>query len=172
MRHLLAVGAAAIAYATVYAVSRKDPPRAVCVFDSEHSKGVSGTVLLTQRGGTTEFACDVSGLRPGKHGFHVHAAGDLRDGCASACNHYNPTGSSHGGRTGRTRHRGDLGNLEADRDGRCVQTVVAQVGVEEILGRMLIVHAGEDDLGQGGDEESRKTGNAGKRIACGVIGRL
>ena len=103
--------------------------------------------------------------------MHVHVAGDLREQCASACDHYNPERRAHGGRTGLARHRGDLGNIVADEKGECKDVIDADVGIDEILGRMLVLHAQADDLGLGGDVESRKTGNAGKRIGCGVIGR-
>ena len=136
-------------------------------------EGVSGHVLLTDWGrGKTRFACRLSGLRPGLHGFHVHQSGDLRLGCQSACSHYNPTSSSHGGHTGARRHKGDLGNVRAGPTGVCRSIVIADVPIDEIFGRMLVVHANPDDLGLlPNDEESLRTGNAGKRVACGVIGR-
>lgn len=70
---------------------------------------------------------------------------------------------------GSNRHRGDFGNVLADAYGHCRSVVIADVRVEEILNRTFVIHAGEDDLGKGGDSESLKTGNAGKRIACGII---
>ena len=119
----------------------------------------------------TLFECDLTDLPPGLHGFHVHQLGDLREGCKSACSHYNPDGRTHGGPTGTDRHAGDLGNILADAEGRCVSRVIADVCLDDIIGRMLVIHDDEDDLGLGGDDESLKTGNAGTRIACGVIGR-
>ena len=146
---------------------------AICVLDPSASPGVSGTIeCKAVGGGRTQFRCALEGLSPGLHGFHVHRSGDLRGGCESACAHYNPTGVSHGAARGANRHRGDIGNIEADASGTCTTVVVADVTLDEIVGRMLVVHADPDDLGQGENEESRKTGNAGRRIACGVIGRV
>ena len=145
--------------------------RAICVLDAE-SSSIRGSVEMVSRGDQTEFVCDIAGLAPGLHGFHVHRCGDLRMGCASACDHYNPTGRSHGSRAGPHRHRGDLGNILADANGQCRDRLLADVRVHEIVGRALVVHADEDDLGRGGDEESQKTGNAGRRIGCGIVGRL
>jgi len=141
---------------------------------SHSSEGVSGHVLLSEWGEErTRFVCRLSGLRPGLHGFHVHQSGDLRKGCESACSHHNPTGSTHGGPTGERRHKGDLGNVRAGPDGSCRSIVVADVSLDEIVGRMIVVHADADDLGLlHGDEESKRTGNAGKRVACGAIGRV
>lgn len=70
---------------------------------------------------------------------------------------------------------GDLGNVEADASGVAniaIQDshISLQPGVNNILGRALVVHADPDDLGQGGHELSKTTGNAGGRLACGVIG--
>lgn len=146
---------------------------AVCVFHTAASPDIEGHVeMRAVGGGRTEFACKLRGLSPGLHGFHVHCRGDLRDGCTSACSHYDPHGADHGGPRGGRRHRGDLGNIEADASGACETVVIADVALHEIVGRSLIVHAEPDDLGCGGDAESLKTGNAGKRIACGVIGRI
>ena len=101
--------------------------------------------------------------------------GDLSDGCTSSCSHFNPFNTNHGGRHSKERHVGDLGNvisknklakgsfhdkmISLDLKSKCC-----------IVGRCIVVHADRDDLGKGGDEESLKTGNAGKRLACGVIG--
>lgn len=77
----------------------------------------------------------------------------------------------------KVRHVGDLGNVKADSDGtvrvKIVDTILSLNGENSILGRAVVVHEGEDDLGKGtGDLEagSKKTGNAGGRMACGVIG--
>ena len=72
------------------------------------------------------------------------------------------------------RHVGDLGNVEAGADGRAVAQIedhlIKIYGEDRVIGRSCVVHAKEDDLGKGGDEESKKTGNAGARLACGEIG--
>lgn len=115
-------------------------------------------------------ACDLKNVSPGLHGLHVHEFGDLREGCKSTCSHYNPTNKNHGGALGCDRHRGDLGNISVDENGSCKGEYLANINIDEIIGRGLILHEDPDDLGQGSNEESKKTGNAGKRIACGVIG--
>ena len=145
--------------------------KAICEF--EHSEGdVKGLVYLKQKsGGPTEIYGQFTGLEPGLHGFHIHEFGDLSDGCDSAGGHYNPDGVDHGDI--ENGHVGDLGNVEADKSGVAkFKTVAERVdlhGDRSVVGRALIIHADEDDLGKGGDEESLKTGNAGERLACGVI---
>ncbi|RDB18087.1 Superoxide dismutase [Cu-Zn] [Hypsizygus marmoreus] len=107
-------------------------------------------------------------------GFHVHHAGDLTNGCLSAGAHYNPFGKTHGAPTDKARHVGDLGNIQTNGAGEATFTIkdsqLSLNGPLSILGRAIVVHAGTDDLGKGGNEESLKTGNAGGRAACGVIG--
>jgi len=147
---------------------------AIAVFQQGTIKGyVLFQEDLTNR--CTAIHLNITGLRPNsEHGFHVHEAGDLTDKCTSMCAHYNPHGKTHGGPDMRNRHVGDLGNIRANTRGEAKYTLYDNViklrGKYSILGRGLIIHQDSDDCGQGGDEESLKTGNAGKRIACAVIG--
>ena len=153
----------------------KHPMQAVAVF---HDKKIIGTVYFTEDIENHHVLIDIhlQGLKKNAlHGFHVHEAGDLTDQCTSMCAHLNPYGKTHGGPGKKERHVGDLGNLVADSEGcakyRMVDNQIKLRGQKaNILGRGLIIHADEDDLGQGGDADSLKTGNAGKRIACAVIG--
>lgn len=171
---MLAVACGALVSAGIVAAARsgssKRPRHAVCTI---RSNTVIGHVELVAVRGGTKFVFRLRGFpREGAHGCHVHAHGDLRDGCDSTCSHYNPTASAHGGRTSKYRHKGDLGNITADSEGNCEEQFIADVRLQDIVGRTLLIHAGADDLGRGGDAGSRSTGNAGKRLACGVIGRL
>ena len=151
------------------------PVSAIAVFDT---KKIKGTVRFTEdlENNTVIIRAQISGLKKNaKHGFHVHECGDLSDQCESMCAHFNPFGKSHGGPHSKVRHVGDLGNLQADQNG-AVDTVMTDTMVKlrgsksNIIGRGLIIHADEDDLGRGGHEDSLTTGHAGKRIACAVIG--
>jgi Cu-Zn family superoxide dismutase len=119
---------------------------------------------------------NLSGLPKNKElGFHIHAAGDLSDGCTSACAHFNPFNTVHGGKDSKIRHVGDLGNITTDKNGNCKiefdDNMIKLRGYKQnIIGRSIVIHGQKDDLGRGGNSESLKTGNAGKRIACAVIG--
>eukprot|EP00455_Lapot_gusevi_P052533 TRINITY_DN7_c0_g1_i2.p1 TRINITY_DN7_c0_g1~~TRINITY_DN7_c0_g1_i2.p1 ORF type:complete len:158 (+),score=65.24 TRINITY_DN7_c0_g1_i2:119-592(+) len=147
--------------------------KAVCVLRGEV---VNGLITFTQSidGGNTRITGTVQGLTPGLHGFHIHEFGDLSQGCISAGPHFNPANKRHGAPNVEERHAGDLGNIEAGADGVAQIDIedhqVSLVGIHSVLGRTVIVHADPDDLGLGGHELSLSTGNAGARIACGVIG--
>ncbi|KAL6950067.1 Superoxide dismutase [Cu-Zn] [Hanseniaspora vineae] len=140
---------------------------------------VSGVVHFeqTEAKAPTKITWEITGNDPNsKRGFHIHQFGDNTNGCTSAGPHFNPNGVTHGAPTDDIKHRhvGDLGNLETDAQGVTKGTTtdafIKLIGEDSIVGRTVVVHAGEDDLGKGGVEESLKTGNAGGRNACGVIG--
>lgn len=146
----------------------------------ENKYNVTGTVkFIPIHKNRMKINYKITGLKDGKHGFHIHEYGDLTDGCASACAHFNPYGSNHGGLSSKERHLGDLGNITS-KNKTATGTIVAPnlsfSGKNSIVGRMIIVHEDEDDCGlyKGHDlkkqKETIKTGNAGKRLACGVIG--
>lgn len=152
---------------------RKQKAKAVCVVHPECNKdsstGVSGQIELESLGDRTKAVVRLSGLTPGPHGIHVHRCADFSGGCASTCEHYNPEGNPHGGALGPNRHKGDFGNVYADSDGVCVQEIIADTKLSEIVGRAFIVHADPDDMGLGDQDDSTTTGHAGARIAGGVI---
>jgi Cu-Zn family superoxide dismutase len=153
------------------------PLQAIAVFDDAK---VHGTVLFTEdlEEGCVIIDIDLSGpglKKNALHGFHVHESGDLSQKCTSMCAHFNPYGKTHGCPGMKQRHVGDLGNLQTNGYGvaryRTKDNVIKLRGNKaNILGRGLIVHEDTDDCGQGGTPDSLKTGNAGKRIACAVIG--
>ncbi|KAJ8917221.1 hypothetical protein NQ315_012713 [Exocentrus adspersus] len=136
--------------------------KAVCVLNGEV---VKGTVFFNQASSSSpvEVTGEITGLGQGLHGFHIHEFGDNTNGCISAGAHFNPHNKDHAGPNDGDRHVGDLGNVEAGSNG------VAK-GEHNIVGRTVVVHADPDDLGKGGHELSKTTGNAGARLACGVIG--
>jgi Cu-Zn family superoxide dismutase len=150
-------------------VSEPEYKTAIAVLHPTEGNEVQGVVTFTKVATGIKVTADVSGLAPGKHGFHVHEYGDCSAANAtSAGGHFNPFGMPHGAPTSDQRHVGDLGNLSADSTGVAhyerIDTMLRLNGPNSIIGRGLIVHGGEDDL------VSQPTGNAGPRVACGVIG--
>ncbi|XP_076887064.1 superoxide dismutase [Cu-Zn], chloroplastic-like [Bidens hawaiensis] len=136
---------------------------------------VQGVVTLTQEDdGPTTVNVKVTGLTPGLHGFHLHEFGDTTNGCISTGPHFNPNGLTHGAPEDEIRHAGDLGNITANADGVAEATIVDKQiplsGPNAVVGRAFVVHELADDLGKGGHELSLSTGNAGGRLACGVVG--
>ena len=149
--------------------------KAICIL-TVCKKNVKGVITLEEdlKKKETIIKIKIKNLPKGKHGIHIHKAGDLSEGCNSLCSHYNPHNKNHGGPNDKERHVGDLGNIEPNSNGECNITIrdklVKLRGRYSVLGRSIVIHDSEDDLGKGGNKESLKTGNAGKRIACGIIG--
>ncbi|MEZ4599680.1 MAG: superoxide dismutase family protein [Syntrophotaleaceae bacterium] len=144
--------------------------KAVAQLQPTKGNQASGTVTFESRDGGIRVTADLTGLEPGRHGFHIHEFGDCSaPDASSAGDHYNPTGTPHGAPTDppEKRHVGDLGNLEADAEGKAhlemVDPVIALDGENSIVGKAVVIHAQPDDL------TSQPAGNAGPRVACGVI---
>ncbi len=144
--------------------------QAVAILHPTAEHQTHGVVHFIQRGDSVKVVADIEGLLPGKkHAFHIHQFGDCSapDGM-SAGGHYNPEGHQHGLPENENRHAGDLGNIQANDQGKAHYEITVNnlsiTGTKNpILGRAVIVHAKVDD-------GSQPVGNAGGRIACGVVG--
>lgn len=143
---------------------------AVAVIHPTAGNNVTGMVTFTQAGNRVIVVADVQGLPPNStHGFHVHENGDCSaPDATSAGGHFNPERHPHAGPDTPSRHAGDLGNLEADSRGRAykrmtVDNLTVANGPDAVLGRAVIVHEKMDDF------KTQPTGNAGARVACGVV---
>mgnify|MGYP000933053082 FL=1 len=149
---------------------------AISILYPDGGSGVTGVVSFSQDTPTskTNIIAHVRGLKPNSlHGFHIHEYGDLTEGCKSAGPHFNPHGKEHGGPLDKERHVGDLGNLKTDDKGvayaAMTDELISLFGENSVIGRSVVVHADQDDLGRGNYPDSKTTGHSGARIACGVI---
>ena len=135
----------------------------------------SGSVTFTDDGmGGVKIEAHFSGVdTPGLHGLHIHETGDCSHDPAggkhfsSAGGHFNPAGAEHACPPTDPRHAGDLGNVTIGSDGSAhlemTSNLIALSGANSVVGRAVILHAGEDDC------KTQPTGNAGDRLACGVV---
>ncbi|KAL6323903.1 hypothetical protein AAG906_005900 [Vitis piasezkii] len=130
---------------------------------------------------TTIVTGSLSCLKLGLHGFHVHALGDMTNGCMSTGPYFSPSRKDHGALEDENSHVGDLGNVIVGEDGtinfKIVDKQIPFTGSNSIVGRVVVVHTDPDDLGKvsflyfsWGYELNKGTGNAGGRVAYGVIG--
>ncbi|XP_052174073.1 superoxide dismutase [Cu-Zn] 2 isoform X2 [Diospyros lotus] len=119
-------------------------------------------------GGTVKAVAVISGADPNIRGTLQFVQDPSRGP------HFNPLKKDHGAPSDMERHAGDLGNIVAGPDGVAEVSIIdVQIplsGQHSILGRAVVVHADPDDLGRGGHELSKTTGNAGGRVGCGIIG--
>lgn len=146
------------------------PPRRAQAELAPASKSkVKGTATFIEAKGGVEITVNLEGLAPGEHGWHVHAKGDCSaPDASSAGDHFNPENRKHGAPDAAEHHAGDFGNLTAGKDGKATATIrIEEVtlgdGPSSLVGKALIVHAKRDDL------ETQPSGDAGARVACGVI---
>src|ERR1700682_17972 len=143
--------------------------KAMATLHPSSGSEVKGQVKFTKTGDDVQVVADIENLKPGKHGFHIHEKGDCSaPDASSAGGHFNPEHKMHGGHAAPEQHTGDLGNIEADANGRAhydrtVNFLEIAVDPNTIDGKALIVHAQEDDL------HSQPAGNSGARLACGII---
>jgi superoxide dismutase, Cu-Zn family len=171
--------------------------KCVCIIYNESTSSstsqiatIMGVLTLSQASedSPTIIEGKLKGLTPGKHGIHVCTYGNLSEGAASCGPIFNPFGKTHGHPDDMDQRMvGDLGNLvvggtqETDPaeiigtlpdvcDVKLSDRLVKLLGPHSIIGRSLVIYAGEDDCGRGGHENSLTTGNPGPRIGAGVVG--
>ena len=124
-------------------ISRMD---AVAVFKESNIHGIA---VAKAEGKGTKLRVTFTKLPTGKHGFHIHKAGDLRgEGCLGACEHLHVgRPQDHGGKPGSgPRHTGDLGNVECNGAESHYSYYLSDIKPQDLFGRSLIVHEDEDDL--------------------------
>jgi Cu-Zn family superoxide dismutase len=148
-----------------------EPLRATAALQpTKGSKAFGEATFEEVAGGKVRVIVFAQGLKPNaEHGFHIHEAGDCSSGDGmSTKGHFNPHGKPHGNPASAERHAGDLPALKSDKGGRAkidvtIDIITVRPGAASVVGRGLIIHADPDDY------KTQPTGNAGARIACGVI---
>ncbi|HXO29851.1 MAG TPA: superoxide dismutase family protein [Thermoanaerobaculia bacterium] len=168
-----AAAAAPAAAAPTAAVPAGAPASAQAALQpAKDTPGFSGRVIFYQAGSQVRVVADVTGVSPpGNHGFHVHENGkcerDPGKDFASAGGHFNPAGTPHACPDAASHHAGDLGNIVINADGTghvdVTTSALSLSGASSVVGRAVILHAAPDDC------TTQPTGNAGGRLACGVI---
>ena len=169
--HPMRFAAAAAAFlVAACATAPVEPLRATAQLQATKGNKTFGEATFEEVDGKVHVVVYVQGLKPGQeHGLHIHEIGDCSSGDGmSTKGHFNPFGKPHAHAGTSERHAGDLPSLKADKSGRAKVDVLLDVltvgpGAASVVGRGLIVHADPDDF------RTQPTGNAGTRIACGVI---
>lgn len=134
----------------------------------------AGTVQFLADGDSVSARVSVTGLAPGQHGFHLHTVGKCEaPDFLSAGPHLNPAGKAHGTMASGGAHLGDMPNLQVGANGTATATVVLAgprdttlAAIFDADGTAVVIHADPDDY------RTDPSGNAGKRIACGVVTKL
>lgn len=167
------ISLSSLVLAAACASVRPEPIAASARLDARSGSNVSGMVRFEEvmEGGVpaVRVTIDAAGVPAGTHGFHVHEKGDCSaPDAATAGGHFNPANAPHGAPGAAPHHAGDFGNVAASADGKVKVTYVMPgvtlgSGSSSITGKAVILHANPDDL------KTQPTGNAGGRIACGVI---
>jgi Cu-Zn family superoxide dismutase len=146
-----------------------EEPRANAQLKPTKGSKTFGEATFEQVGDKVRVVIFVQGLIPGQeHGLHIHEGADCSGDAMGAKGHFNPHGKPHGQHGSADSHAGDLPSLKANKAGRGnvqveVSGITVSPGPASIIGRGLVVHASPDDF------KTQPHGNAGARIACGVI---
>jgi len=167
MKTLIALSLSAI-LAACASMGLPEGPSATTRLQSKSGSTVIGSLRFTQVGDRVRITGNITGHSRGNKAIHIHDKGDCSsaDGMSTG-GHFNPTKAKHG--APGAGHAGDFGNLVFDDAGRATVNIMASgivvnsTAPNGIIGRAVIIHAQEDDL------QTDPTGNAGGRVACGVI---
>jgi superoxide dismutase, Cu-Zn family len=169
-RTALAAALATLALTAACASLEGAGPAVKVALDSRSGSSVTGSLSLQQQDGGVRITGEVRGLAPASaHGFHVHEKGDCSAADASSAGpHFNPMGAPHGNMAAGPHHAGDMPNIMADQRGVArvdvlVPGATLAAGPGSITGRAIVVHRDPDDYA------TQPAGNAGPRVACGVI---
>jgi Cu-Zn family superoxide dismutase len=165
--------AEAPAASTVPAPAETPPPPANAVAQLAPTQGhtASGNLTLAAEGDSVRLTGSLQGLPPnGEFGFHIHEKGDCSAADASSAGeHFNPANAQHGNPRGEMHHAGDMLNTKSDAQGSAqVDAVASRVSLDpgqpnSVRGKAIVLHENADDYA------TQPAGNAGARIACGVI---
>ena len=176
MKKVRVLGSAVLAGAALVwiagcASSGDKAPQAMARIISASGTKVQGNALFTQLpAGGVKTEVWIENATPGTHGLHIHEKGDCSaPDATSAGGHFNAAGNPHAAPADQARHNGDLGNIEVGADGKGHLEITSNLltvspGPDSVVGRSVIFHEKADDL------KTQPTGNAGGRVACGVIG--
>ena len=144
-------------------------PMAMAMLQPSAGSTAHGAVHFNQLSdGTVDVKVDLTGVPPGVHGFHVHDKGDCSDNGNAAGGHFNPMNMPHAAPDAASHHAGDFGNVTADANGEIhtsfnTHSITVAAGTSSAVGHAVILHGNPDDL------TTQPSGNAGPRIACGIV---
>jgi Cu-Zn family superoxide dismutase len=142
---------------------------ATAKLESRSGSTVTGEAEFTEKNGGVEVSIQIKGAKPGTHGVHLHDKGDCSaPDASSAAGHFNPDSKNHGAPNVDPHHAGDFGNITVGANGTgklkiTVKGLTVAPGPHSVVGHAVVIHADTDDM------KSQPAGNAGARVACGVV---
>lgn len=147
----------------------KKGPAAMAMLTPISGSTATGMVHFQElNDGSVDVTADLTNVPAGVHGFHVHEKGDCSNNGNAAGGHFNPTNMPHAAPDAQSHHSGDFGNVTAEANGEVhakfnTRSITVHDGVTSVVGHAVVLHGNPDDL------TSQPAGNAGPRIACGVV---